>query len=257
MAGVAEASAVITVLQVGASLALALHTYVGDYKDARDDIIALATEIDATLYQVKDLTHLVATNKTAKNFDDSNARIVEKCHRDSARQITKLIKLLAKAGVPADLTRSVNPKDINVSRFRRAYWPALKPQVEAIKRELDSTRIEILLLRNCIDARLAPTAAQRETANELIGGLCRALEANQKAMTDGFSRTSQLPDQPLPANALPATVLQAESYFASRELPREAAIERLSTPRSESAIDYVAYSAGVLENTGTDRKSVV
>ena len=152
MAGIGEASAIIGTIQVGFSLAKTLNSYVGAYKDATDDIVGLATQIDATLIQVEQLNKLCATSKTAKSLDDNVAKLAETCNSDSERTLKKLIHILAKAGVPNDLSCAVRPQDIDPSRFSRALWPLWKPQVEVVKRELDSIRLEILLARSCIEA---------------------------------------------------------------------------------------------------------
>lgn len=180
MAAIGEISAIVGVLQAGFSLATTLHGYVGDYKDARDDIISLATEIEATLNQVQALNDLVKTNKAAKSLDDSGLKQADNCVTESDKLVKKIIKLLTKAGVPESPTQVVKPEDINVSRFTRAYWPIwYKPSVEVIKRQLDSLRIKILLARSCIEARSGPTAAARSEASSRIVGLARSKQLAQ------------------------------------------------------------------------------
>ena len=180
MAAIGEISAIVGVLQAGFSLATTLHSYVGDYKDARDDIISLAAEIEATLNQVQALNDLVTTNKAAKSLDDSGLKQADACVTESDRLVKKIIKLLAKAGVSESPNRVVKLEDINVSRFTRAYWPIwYKPSVEVIKRQLDSLRIKILLARSCIEARSGSTAAVRSEASSRIVGLARSKQLAQ------------------------------------------------------------------------------
>lgn len=169
MAGIGEASAIIGVLQVGFSLAVTLQGYVGDYKDAREDIIGLATDIEATLIQVERLTELLKTNKQAKILDDNGVKLAEICRDDSNRIVEKLVKLLTKTGV-----KDQNIKTTDIKIFSRASWLLLKPRVQVAKRELDSIRIQILLALDCIKARAAPTPAERDAANERIPGLARS-----------------------------------------------------------------------------------
>lgn len=180
MAAIGEISAIVGVLQAGFSLATTLHSYVGDYKDARDDIISLAAEIEATLNQVQALDDLVKTNKAAKSLDNSGSKQADACVTESDKLVKKIIKLLAKAGVAESPNRVVKLEDINVSRFTRAYWPIwYKPSVEVIKRQLDSLRIKILLARSCIEARSGSTAAVRNEASSRIVGLARSKQLAQ------------------------------------------------------------------------------
>jgi len=180
MAGIGEASAIIGVLQAGFSLATTLHGYVGDYKDARDDIISLATDIEATLYQVQALNDLVKSNKAAKSLDDNGLKQADNCVTESDKLVKKIIKLLAKAGVPESPSQVIKPEDINVSRFTRAYWPLwYKPSVEVVKRQLDSLRLKILLARSCIEARSGSTAAVRSEASSRIVGLAKSKQLAQ------------------------------------------------------------------------------
>lgn len=154
-AGVGEASAVISVLQLGFNLATTLNTYIGDYQDAKDDISRLATEVDATLLQVEELNKLLEENKKTKGLSDYGVILAEKCRTDSEKVVKKLLKLLTKSGASLPTSNVIGPKDIDISKFSRATWPLLKPQVEVVKAELERTKIDILLARNCYQAQSA------------------------------------------------------------------------------------------------------
>ena len=101
-------------------------------------------------------------------------RLAEKCKVDSTRIVEKLIRLLTKAGVPGDHPSTIGPDDIEVSKFGRAAWIFLKPQIVVIQRELNSVRIQILLLHTFIDAQTASSERDRATALKLIPGLERS-----------------------------------------------------------------------------------
>ena len=123
IAGIGEASAIIGVLQVGLSLAKTLHGYIGDYEDARNDVVSLATQIEATLNQVKALNDLVTINKATKLLDDSGQQQADSCVTEADKIVKKIIKLLTEAGVPETPEQVIKPEDIDVCRFTRAYWP--------------------------------------------------------------------------------------------------------------------------------------
>lgn len=176
MAGIGEASAVIGVVQVGFSLAKTLNTYIGDYRDSRESIISLASELDATIIQVKELNALVASNKTSADVGEGSLKLAEKCVKDSDRLVKRLVELLTKARLPEDPKAIVNikPEDIIVSKLTKAYWPFIKPQVDVVKSELHVMKTEILLARSCIQANSGATAVDRSAGSESILALYRS-----------------------------------------------------------------------------------
>ena len=174
MAGIGEATAIAASIEIGLSLAKTLVAVVSDYKSAREDISSVATEVDATLNQAAELDALVKNNDHTRRLNDRGLRLAEKCKVDSTRIVEKLIRLLTKAGVPGDHPSTIGPDDIEVSKFGRAAWIFLKPQIVVIQRELNSVRIQILLLHTFIDAQTASSERDRATALKLIPGLERS-----------------------------------------------------------------------------------
>lgn len=146
--GIGEASALVTFLQVGFSLATSLTTYIGDVQEAPDEISALATEIDATLRQVEELDSLLELNKQTKAWNQNGVILAQKCRTDSERVITKLVKLLRKSGSVAPTQGTIGRQDIDISRFKSLQWPRFKPRLEVVKSELERSRINILLARD-------------------------------------------------------------------------------------------------------------
>ena len=153
MAGIGEASAIATFVPIGFSLATSLTTYIGDVKDAPDEIASLAVEIDATLRLVEELEVLLTSNKATGGWNDNGVAFAIKCRRDSERVISKLLKLLTKSKSSVAGTGAVSHKDIDISLFNRVLWPRFKPKVEVAKRELERTRIDILLARDLYKAK--------------------------------------------------------------------------------------------------------
>jgi hypothetical protein len=70
---VGTVSAVLGIVQVGFSLAKAIRETVKDYKDAADDLISLAQDIESTLYLVSQLEKLILDNKKTGVFDAKRA----------------------------------------------------------------------------------------------------------------------------------------------------------------------------------------
>jgi hypothetical protein len=250
MAGIGEASAIIGVLQVGFSLAVTLQGYVGDYKDAREDIISLATDIEATLTQIERLTELLKTNKQAKILDDNGVKLAEICRDDSNRIVEKLVKLLTKTGVK---DQNIKPTDIKI--FSRASWLLLKPRVQVAKRELDSIRIHILLALNCINARAGSTPAERDAANERIPGLARSRQLARQRLREA-RREEQFHSRGIMANAAssptraphprPTRIPTGDSGFASRPTGQYHSHSRYRRP------PIPGYSLDTLDGENTD-----
>lgn len=144
MAGIGEASAIISVVQVGFSLATALNSYIADVAYARDDISSLASDIEATFGQLRDLEKLIQKNETTKAWSEDGLRNAEKCVTDCGRIITKLRELLKKS--TASLTsKEVNRDEIDVTKLERARWPFIKPKLEFRQRELQSIKQDIMI----------------------------------------------------------------------------------------------------------------
>ena len=147
-AGIGEASAIATFLQVGFSLATTLTTYIADVKEAPDEISSLATEIDATLRQVQELDNLLSANEETKGWNENGVILAKKCRTDAEKVVEKLVKLSGKSGADTPKTGTVERKDLDISLFKKVSWPRFKPRVEVVKHELERTRIDILLARD-------------------------------------------------------------------------------------------------------------
>lgn len=171
MAGIGEAGAILGTIQLGLSLAKTLYACVGDYRSARDDIISLATDIEATLTQAQELDDLVASNETSKLLNERGLKLAEKCRNDSKAMVQKLLKLLTKTGVPEREAQAIAINDIDASRFRRAAWVLFKPEVTLAKRELDSIKLQMLVARSCIEAQSATNPTDRNAAASRLAGL--------------------------------------------------------------------------------------
>ena len=180
MAGIGEASAVIAVVQSGFSLAKALNTYIGDYKDSYESVTGLASELDATITQIKELSDLVAYNDAA---GPGSLKLCEKCTEDSNRLIRKIVELLTKARLPEDPTAMVNLKDnIRIRTFDRARWPLYKSKVDSVKSELHLMKTDILIARSCIQAQSGVTSAEKTQNEKNIVAYARSRQQAERVL---------------------------------------------------------------------------
>ncbi|ERF70116.1 hypothetical protein EPUS_00303 [Endocarpon pusillum Z07020] len=129
MAGIGEATAIIALAETGFSLARAINTYISDVSDAKDDILSLSSDIDSTFRNLRDLAHFIERNETTKVWSDDGAANARKCVRDSELVIVKMRKLLKKA-TASDTSPEVERDEIDVTKFQKAKWPILKPELE-------------------------------------------------------------------------------------------------------------------------------
>jgi hypothetical protein len=150
-AGIGEASAIIAVVEIGLSLANALNTYVASVAAAPDDISNLSSEIDATLSHLRGLESLIQKNKETRAWDDDGLELAKRCIADCERIVNKLRSLLRKAnwkdkeGVDKKV---VDRSEIDLSKFERALWPRLKPELQICKDELQGVKLNIILAHN-------------------------------------------------------------------------------------------------------------
>lgn len=157
------ASAAITFVQLGLSIATTLNTYIADVRHGRDDVANLANEIEATVSHAQDLDKLIQENKLTSRWSEHGLFLAQKCLTDCHDVIKRLSALLRRSGgtapgmpvlngadeVESNDTKSlISRTDIDMSNFNRLYWPLLKPQLQYLKQELQKIKIEILLAVN-------------------------------------------------------------------------------------------------------------
>lgn len=225
MAGVGEASAVLSTIQIGFSLAKTLYACVGDYRSAREEIISLATDVEATLTQAQELDQLVASNESHRLLNERGLRLAEKCNNDFRAMVQKLLKLLTKAGVPERQMQAISLNDIDVSKFRRAAWVVYKPEVTVAKRELDRIRITMLIARSCVEAQSASNSADRDAAVSRIAGLERSRMLARRLLREAQAEHQKTAMSTASYSGVPA----AEPVSTRSEPPPQRASSRIGT----------------------------
>lgn len=241
MAGVGEASAVLSTIQIGFSLAKTLYACVGDYRSAREEITTLATDVEATLTQAQELDQLVASNGTHQLLNERGLKLAEKCNHDSKQMVQKLLRLLTKAGVPERNTQAIGLNDIDVTRFGRAAWVFFKPEVLVAKRELDSIKLTMLVARSCIEAQSASTAADRDAAVSRIAGLERSRMLARRLLRDAQAENQKAIQSAASNSGVPA----AETFSTRSEPPprRSSSKARVTSRRQPQRLSAVAEPA--------------
>lgn len=144
MAGIGEASAVLGVAQIGLSLAITLNTYISDIGDAKDDILSLIGDIEATSRQLGDLELLIQKNEVTHAWNENGLRNAQKCITDCEKIIAKLRSLLKKSKT-SKLSGEVKREEIDIGKLQQALWPLYKPQLQVRRRELQSVKQDILI----------------------------------------------------------------------------------------------------------------
>lgn len=185
--GFGEAASAIALAQTGFSLARALNSYISDLGDANDDILDLSSDIDSTCRYLRDLAGIIEKNETTKILSDDGIENAKKCVRDSERAITKMRKLLKKA-TASDTAAEVRPDEIDVSKFAKAKWPFLKPELEVRRRELQSTKLDINILYASYNAKASPDAADRARAEDDLPRLARTRKLMKQQVVDAKRR---------------------------------------------------------------------
>jgi hypothetical protein len=153
MAVIGEASAIISVIELGFSLASVLNTYVSSVSAAPGDVASLSSEIEATVSHLRGLETLIKKNEENKVLDDNDLDLAKRCVGDCDRIVKKLRRLLQKANWRDRRNREVTEKEvvkneIDLSKFERVLWPRLKPQLEVCKAELQMVKLNMSLVHH-------------------------------------------------------------------------------------------------------------
>jgi hypothetical protein len=141
MAGVAEATAILTVAQVGFSLALKLKDFLGDYKSVADLIKGLCEELDTTSSSLQNLGELAKENglHNPKGVSDTK-KLTERCQRTFS-DIKVLLKL---ESLPDDSFSS--SAEAELTRLERLKWAFSKSKLDVPRANLSRLKLDMMLL---------------------------------------------------------------------------------------------------------------
>lgn len=145
MAGIGEASAVITVAQVGISLSFTLISFIGDVRDARKRIKIVADEILLTSQRLKELGSLIEKNDKTKFFGEESLKSTVTLAKGCEVALTEIRLVLKKGSVKVDPTE---PKkdEIEIGSFSNWLWPWTKVQLGPPRADLATLKDDLQLL---------------------------------------------------------------------------------------------------------------
>lgn len=157
------AAAVIAIVQTAFSLASALNNYASGVQEAGDDILSLASEIDSTFGQLRDLGNLIEKNDKTHAWSEDGLKNAQKCVGDCEKILKKLRKLLQKSTVSVT-SDEVGSGDIDVTKFEKLLWPRYKPRLDVWRQELRSVKQDILIAYSTYMTQAGATRADRQRA---------------------------------------------------------------------------------------------
>ncbi|KAL9045187.1 MAG: hypothetical protein Q9214_001739 [Letrouitia sp. 1 TL-2023] len=201
-AGIGEASAILTVAQLGITLSNTLITYIGEVKDAPERIQRIGNEIATTSERLKDIGELIEKNQTFYIFSDEGIRSALRCSTECEKIIVDLQAVIAKGGW-RQTSSALEKDEIDISLFSSLRWPFLKTKLEVPRAELQRIKIDLSLLFSSAMALKAINPAEQSRHENYIPALTRtrewadrrSKEAQKRAEHRGRSRgeSSKLP----------------------------------------------------------------
>lgn len=147
MAGIGEASAIISVVQFGFSLATQLKNYYDDFHDAGEDITNLANSLTSVCSNAQELQKLIDKDVLEHGFTPHASLDAQTCCMQTQKLADKLWKMVCKPNKGEfPKGRMVVKDDIEFNKFR-FQWPLWKPQVEKHKAELNYLDLKIMMVK--------------------------------------------------------------------------------------------------------------
>merc|ERR1712230_289667 len=85
--GLKEASAILTFVQVGFSLARTFTTLIGEYREAPDELATLANAIVDTLAHIETIKRLLEENETTHGWNANGIDLATSCLQEAERLV--------------------------------------------------------------------------------------------------------------------------------------------------------------------------
>lgn len=145
MAGIGEASAILSVAQIGISLSKTLIKYIEEVKDAPSHIKSIGNEILTTSERLKDIGELVDQNSQTKAFSEEGISSAVRSSTECRQIIKELKNVLLKSGWQ-DYPKDSDKDELDTSLFSNLRWPFAKIKLEVPRAELQRIKLDLLLL---------------------------------------------------------------------------------------------------------------
>ena len=151
MAGIGEASAIITIAQVGINLSIKIFEFATEIRDARGAIYRIGRDICTTSERLEEVGRLIQENNKTKLFSETGIASAVRCSKDCKDIIDDVNKVLAKAGwVPG--SADLDKKNLDISLFETLRWPFVKTQLVDLQADLEKVKASLSLLFNSVMA---------------------------------------------------------------------------------------------------------
>lgn len=142
MAGVGEASAILTITQFGFTFASRLADFIGDYKDAGNLMKTISDEVEATSTPLQQLGELIKQNGLQNPKAVSDAASLARRFNITISEIRSILKM---DDISLDGTSS--NKETALSKRDRLRWASLsKSKLEIPRAQLGRLKMEMTLL---------------------------------------------------------------------------------------------------------------
>lgn len=158
------AAAVIAIVQTAFSLASAFDNYASGVQEAGDDILSLASEIDSTFGQVRDLGNLIEKNDKTHARSEDGLKNAPKCVGDYCERILKKLRKLLHKSTVSVTSDKVGSGDIDVTKFEKFLWLRYKPRLDVRRQEFRSVKQDILIAYSTYTTKAGATRADRQRA---------------------------------------------------------------------------------------------
>ncbi|KAL8978187.1 MAG: hypothetical protein Q9205_006171 [Flavoplaca limonia] len=175
MAGIGEASAILTVATFGIGLSNSLIAYIGEIQDAPFRIQRIGNEVLATFACLKDIVEIVDKHHRTKTFSDEGVRSAIRCSEECKTILIELKRVLCKSGW-SQQSDGLERNDIDISLFSQMRWPFLKSKLKVPRAELMRIKVDLTLLFTSAMVIEASSATEKAKYIKNVPGLTRAKE---------------------------------------------------------------------------------
>ncbi|KAK2767530.1 hypothetical protein FQN54_003687 [Arachnomyces sp. PD_36] len=161
MAGIGEASAIITVADLGLKLSKALIGYVAEVKEASHGIRSLGNEIKTTCERLHDIAGIVKKNRRFHILSHAGFQSAVRASDECKLAISDIQYALRKIEYQTQPDLDADRDKIDLSLLTRLQWPMVKRKLEAPKAELRRIRADLTLTFTAAMVMLASDQEER------------------------------------------------------------------------------------------------
>ncbi|KAL8730546.1 MAG: hypothetical protein Q9166_004000 [cf. Caloplaca sp. 2 TL-2023] len=187
MTGIGEASAILTVAQLGIGLSNTLFAYISEARDASSHIERIGNEVLITSERLREIGVLVNANSQTHTFSDEGVRCAVRCSEDCHAILHELKSILFKSGW-SDRPDGQERDAVDLSLFSTIRWPFLRTKLEAPRAELAKIKLDLTLIFTSALAYRASSVTEQAKFRQDIPGLTRSKEWATKMVEQARKR---------------------------------------------------------------------